>query len=73
MLAAANLGDHEKANEAHIKMMELKFPPVAEHRRRFEEEASQFLKKIRNLKIKFRAADRDPALDESLLRQASGR
>lgn len=71
MHAAAALGDHEKASESHIKMMELRFPQVAEHRRKFEEDASNFLEKIRDLKIVFRAANRDPAQDEALLRRYS--
>jgi hypothetical protein len=73
MMAAAALGDHEKATEAHIKMMELRFPQVAEHRRKFEEDASELLKKVRNMKIMFRAVDRDPSIDEELLRRHSGR
>jgi len=73
MLAAASLGDHEKASEAHVQLMELKFPYVAAHRRKFEEDASDFLKKMRGVGIRFRAASRDPAVDEQMLRQASRR
>jgi len=73
MQAAAALGDHEKANQAHIKMTELLFPYVAAHRRKFEVDASEFLKKMRGLKIVFRRADRDPAQDEQLLMQHSRR
>lgn len=73
MQAAASLGDHEKANQAHIKMTELLFPYVAEHRRRFEEDASELLKSLRGTKIVFRKADTDPARAEAALHQASRR
>jgi len=73
MQAAASLGDHEKANQAHIQLTELLFPYVATHRRKFEEDASKFLEHMRGLKIVFRRADRDPAHDEQMMRQHSRR
>ena len=73
MQAAAALGDSENANQAHVKMTELMFPYVAEHRRKFEEDATELLKRMRDVKIVFRRADRDPAQDEQMLHQHSRR
>lgn len=73
MQAAAALGDGESANGAHVKMTELMFPYVAEHRRRFEEDATKLLQHLRGVQILFRRADADPAQAESLLHKISSR
>ena len=73
MQAAASLGDHERANSAHIKMTELLFPYVAEHRRRFEVDATKLLEHMRGMQIVFRRADTDPAQAEAVMHQLSRR